>query len=343
MIANAQLKDVVNKEIEWLWKPLIPLSKVTMIQGDTNVGKTNILLYVMSMLSRGDYPPTLYHGHLLPVKHGEPVKIYYVSRENGIDDTVAPFFDIFGGDRSYVEYQNEKAGHFILSGDEIRECVRITGAKLIVVDPWQQFIGNIASSDNGKIRTLIADLQDAAEETGVSLVLAGNYTKQRNGDILSGIGASEIFNSMRSILTVKAVKTPIGSPSIRILTASKMSFKGKETTPVGIRQIGDFGLELFDYQDWVDNGGEFDDEIESGGMDGMDGIDEGDSVPLSKADEAVLFLKSSLKDGPLDSREIKKLAKEAGISMPTINRIKKEAGVVSRQQADRSSLWSLER
>ena len=131
MIANAPLKDVVNKEIEWLWKPLILLSKVTMIQGDTNVGKTNILLYIMSMLSRGDYPPTLYHGHLKPVEHGDPIKIYYVSRENGIDDTVAPFFDIFGGDRDYVEYQDEKKGHFILSGDEIRECVRVTGAQLI--------------------------------------------------------------------------------------------------------------------------------------------------------------------------------------------------------------------
>ena len=336
MIANAPLRDVVNKEVEWLWRPFVPLSKVTLVQGNTNVGKTNILLYFMALLSKGIYPPTMYHGHLAPMEHGDPVKIYYVSREKGINDTVGPFFDIFEGDRDYVEYQDEKKGHFLLGGDDIRECVEKTGAKLIIVDPWQQFVGNISPSDNVKVRTLITDVQDAAEETGAAVVLAGNYTKQNNGDILSGIGASEVFNVLRSILTIKSIKTQANKPGVRLLVASKMSFKGKETTPVGVRQIGDFGLEFFDYLKWLNHDG----NIEEDPTTGNEEKDE-DSAQLSKANEAKQFLKDVLKNGSLDSRDIKILSKEAGISMSTINRVKKQAGVVSRQQADRSSIWSL--
>ncbi len=166
MIANEPLRDVVKKEVEWIWKPFIPLSKLTLIQGATSVGKTNILIHIMALLSNGIYPPTMHKGYLEPMQHGEPVKIYYVTRENGIEDTYTPFFDDFKGNRDWVEYQKESRGHFVLTGDEIRDCVRITGAKLIVVDPWQGFLYGFISSNNKRVREMIDDVQSAADETG---------------------------------------------------------------------------------------------------------------------------------------------------------------------------------
>ena len=74
-----------------------------------------------------------------------------------------------------LKYQDETKEHFVLTGDEIRECARVTGAKLIVVDPWQQFLDDASSSDNNAMRAMIRDVQNAAEETGVAMVLCGNY------------------------------------------------------------------------------------------------------------------------------------------------------------------------
>ena len=76
---------------------------------------------------------------------------------------------------------------------------------------------------------MIRDVQNAAEETGAAVVLCGNYTKAVvRSDMGKGIGASELFNTLRSVLTVK-----YGDDlSERCMIASKMSFLGKEVTPV---------------------------------------------------------------------------------------------------------------
>ncbi len=47
MVSGKDLKDVKVKEVRWYWKPFIPQGQVTLVQGDTNVGKTNILTYIL--------------------------------------------------------------------------------------------------------------------------------------------------------------------------------------------------------------------------------------------------------------------------------------------------------
>ena len=315
MVSGKDLTDVKVKEVTWYWKPFIPQAQVTLVQGDTNVGKTNILTYIMALLSNGIYPPTMYNGRLEPMKKGKKVKIYYVTRENGIDDTYTPFFDLFGGDRSMVKYQDEDDAHFELTKEDIRTCVKEYGLKIIVVDPWQAFLEEgINASDNFRVRKMLDDMISVAKETGTAIILAGNYTKQSNGDILSGLGAAEMFNTLRAILTVKYHE----NPAIRTVEASKMSFMGKETAKVGVRQIDDYKLEF------VDLAAEHE-RLE----------------PQSMTEKAKRFLMEILADGPVDSHEVNRLADEAGISMPTINRAKKEIGVISRKQSDRSSLWMI--
>lgn len=220
MISRGYLKDVEPKEISWLWRPYIAFGKVTLIQGDTGIGKTSIMVKVMADLSNGLYPPTMFRERLLPQETGDPITTYYVSIENGIADTIVPLFNRVGGNNEFVQYQDEMKEHFVLTGDEVKECVRISGAKLIVVDPWQQFLDDASSSDNNAMRAMIRDVQNAAEETGAAVVLCGNYTKAVvRSDMGKGIGASELFNTLRSVLTVKYGD----SPSERCMIASKMS------------------------------------------------------------------------------------------------------------------------
>ena len=51
-------------DIDWLWKPFIPYSKVTIIEGDGGDGKTTMILTIAAMLSQGIQPPALVRGHL---------------------------------------------------------------------------------------------------------------------------------------------------------------------------------------------------------------------------------------------------------------------------------------
>ena len=70
MISYGCLKDVKPKNIDWLWAPFIPMGKVTLIQGDTGIGKTSLLLEIMADLSNGLYPPRMYRGRLQAQESG---------------------------------------------------------------------------------------------------------------------------------------------------------------------------------------------------------------------------------------------------------------------------------
>ena len=320
MISRGYLKDVEPKEISWLWRPYIAFGKVTLIQGDTGIGKTSLMVKVMADLSNGLYPPTMFRERLLPQETGDPITTYYVSIENGIADTIVPLFNRVGGNNEFVQYQDVMKEHFVLTGDEVRECVRISGAKLIVVDPWQQFLDDASSSDNNAMRAMIRDVQNAAEETGAAVVLCGNYTKAVvRSDMGKGIGASELFNTLRSVLTVKYGD----SPSERCMIASKMSFLGKEVTPVRFVQDEDYRISYV-----------FDDEV--------DELEAGEEVveSASKADLTAAFLADLLKDGPMDSNDVKRAVQASGFSMTTVQRVKDKIVVVERQP-NKSSTWML--
>ena len=320
MISRGYLKDVEPKEISWLWRPYIAFGKVTLIQGDTGIGKTSLMVKVMADLSNGLYPPTMFRERLLPQETGDPITTYYVSIENGIADTIVPLFNRVGGNNEFVQYQDEMKEHFVLTGDEVKECVRISGAKLIVVDPWQQFLDDASSSDNNAMRAMIRDVQNAAEETGAAVVLCGNYTKAVvRSDMGKGIGTSELFNTLRSVLTVKYGD----SPSERCMIASKMSFLGKEVTPVRFVQDEDYRKSYV-----------FDDEV--------DELEAGEEVveSASKADLTAAFLADLLKDGPMDSNDVKRAVQASGFSMTTVQRVKDKIVVVERQP-NKSSTWML--
>ncbi len=334
MIARSYLKDVESKEIQWFWRPFIAFGKVTLIQGDTGIGKTSLMVKIIADISRGIYPPTMFRGQLQEQETKDPITTYYVSVENGIADTILPLFNLLGGDKEYVQYQDEMQEHFILTGNEIRECVRVTGAKLIVIDPWQQFLDDASSTDNKAMRAMIRDIQNAAEETGAAIILCGNYTKAVvRSELSKGIGASELFNTLRSVLTVKHGR----DPSERTIVVSKMSFLGKEVTPVYFTQDEDYRI-AYEFDEYgVDAAG---DGTEEGDSEDSEDTIEKTEERLTKGEKTAEFLKNLLKDGPMDSNDVKMTVQEAGFSMTTVNRIKEDIVVVERQ-SDRSSIWRL--
>ena len=347
MVITGKLSEVVNKDIKWLWKPFIPFGKVTMIQGDTGIGKTHVLIKVMADISNGLYPPTMEADHLLPQVEGEPVKIFYVSVENGIDDTIAPVFDQFGGNRDYVQYQDESKGHFVLNGDEIREVVKQTGAQVIVIDPWQQFLEEMTSSNNKGVREMIGEVQIAADETGAAVIFTGNYTKGGgSSEAQRGIGGAELSNTLRCILTVN--RSNLG-PYIRTVQATKMSLPGKEMTPVALQMV-DGDLRFVDYltlkDALIDAPKELRDENaafpEVGVTDEEPEEKPAPEKPKSAVDKAVEFLQETLANGPIDSNEVKRLAAEIGISESSLSRAKKRAQVVFDKSGDGTCNWRID-
>ena len=312
MICPKSYNDVTPRKTNWLWRPFIPFEKVTLLQGATGIGKTSLIMKILADISNGIYPPSMFHGQLLPSAHGEPLKSFYVTAENGIDDTIVPLFELYGGNKNNALFQDEQEGHFIRTGSEIEECVRTTGAKVIFIDPWQQFVNGISTSDNAALRNMVCDIQLAAERMGAAFILAGNFIKGLLPDINRGIGGTELYNTLRCILTLRPDDGD--DPSVRILEATKMSLMGKESTPIIIRQDEDLGLTFESY-------------------DALDGEDD--------EEEPMDFLLKTLESGPQDSRKIMELGSERGLGSSQMYRLRKKAGIIIEKQPDRSSQWKL--
>ena len=68
---------------------------------------------------------------------------------------------------------------------------------------------------------MVCDIQLAAERTGAAVILAGNFIKGLLPDINRGIGGTELYNTLRCILTLRPDDGD--DPSVRILEATKMS------------------------------------------------------------------------------------------------------------------------
>ncbi len=332
MIVGKTAVGVETKEIEWLWKPFIAFGKVTMIQGDTGVGKTSLMVKIVADCTNGLKPPTQFHGRLQAQEKGEPLTTFYVTTENGIEDTLIPMFDLYGGDREHLYYQDEDEGHFVLNGEEIRAVVRQFGAKLIVIDPWQEFLDDISSTSNEKVRAMIRNVQRVAEETGAAVVLCGNFTKARAGsDLNKGLGGAELTNTLRSLLTVR--EDPYENSHIRILKTTKMSFIGKEMSPVGLKQEEDYTVS---YIQWLDYKEEQEERLTREKKNKINS-----ETRKSRMDVACDFLLEALDDGPVNSKVLIEKAKLKGIAPATLNRAKIRVGVYCKQQSDKSSLWKL--
>lgn len=89
------MRDVASVPVKWLWKPYIPLGKITIIQGDPGEGKTTLALAIAAALARGDILPG-------DTDSREPVNIIYQTAEDGLADTIKPRLEAVNADCSYI-------------------------------------------------------------------------------------------------------------------------------------------------------------------------------------------------------------------------------------------------
>lgn len=129
------MEDVVSKEVEWLWYPYIPYGKITIVERDPGEGKTTLVLKLAAALSRG-----------LPLpcdddREREPIHIIYQTAEDGIDDTIKPRLEKAGADCSMIRVIDETEKELSMIDDRLEQAIVETGARLVILDPIQAYIG----------------------------------------------------------------------------------------------------------------------------------------------------------------------------------------------------------
>lgn len=210
------MEDVVSKEVEWLWYPYIPYGKITIIEGDPGEGKTTLVLKLAAALSRG-----------LPLpcdddKEYEPIHIIYQTAEDGIEDTIKPRLEKAGADCSMIRVIDETDKELSMTDDRLEQAIIETGARLIILDPIQAYIGATVDMHRAnETRPVLKHLGIIAEKHNCAIILIGHMNKASGSkSTYRGLGSIDIQATARSVLLVARLRD---KPNIRIMAHDKSS------------------------------------------------------------------------------------------------------------------------
>lgn len=210
------MEDVVSKEVEWLWYPYIPYGKITIIEGDPGEGKTTLVLKLAAALSMG-----------LPLpcdddKEYEPIHIIYQTAEDGIEDTIKPRLEKAGADCSMIRVIDETDKELSMTDDRLEQAIIETGARLIILDPIQAYIGATVDMHRAnEIKPVLKHLGIIAEKHNCAIILIGHMNKASGSkSTYRGLGSIDIQATARSVLLVARLRD---KPNIRIMAHDKSS------------------------------------------------------------------------------------------------------------------------
>lgn len=313
------MEEVVSKEVEWLWYPYIPYGKITIIEEDPGEGKTTLILKLAAALSMG-----------LPLpcdddKEYEPIHIIYQTAEDGIEDTIKPRLEKAGADCSMIRVIDETDKELSMTDDRLEQAIIETGARLIILDPIQAYIGATVDMHRAnEIRPVLKHLGIIAEKHNCAIILIGHMNKASGSEsTYRGLGSIDIQATARSVLLVARLRD---KPNIRIMAHDKSSL-----TPAGDA----IGFEMIE-----DNGmvciGPYDitiDELLSGN----------EGRGKKKLDIAENFIKEYFGSNKvIPSNEIMMEAAKRSIKRNTLLSAKKKLGITSDKEKveDRTIYWT---
>ena len=296
-----RMSEVDTQTVEWLWEPYIPFGKVTIVQGNPGEGKTTLALRLCAACTnRKPFPAMAEH---------EPFNVIYQTAEDGLGDTVKPRLMEADADLDRVLVIDEGKQELSLSDERIERAIRQTGARLIILDPIQAYVGEKTDMNKAnEIRPIFRRLAEVAERTGCAVVLIGHLNKAAGGQsAYRGLGSIDFRAAARSVLLIGRVKR---EPNVRVIIHDKSSL-APEGKPMA------FSLGAESSFSWI---GEYDitaDEL----LSGTGGNTE------TKTEQAERLILDLLADGKeMASEDIVKAAAEAGISERTVQNAKRSMG-----------------
>jgi RecA/RadA recombinase len=297
-----RMSDIPSEQVQWLWYPYIPYGKVTIIQGDPGEGKTSFVLAMIAQLTNGEPLPE-------EEAVGPPINVIYQSAEDGLADTIKPRLEQSGADCSRVLVIDESDQELTLCDERLEQSVRETGARLIVLDPLQAYLGcDVDMYRANEVRPVIKRLCSMADRTGCAVILIGHMNKAQGLKAsYRGLGSIDFRAAARSVLLVGRLKD---NPGIRIVAHDKSSL-APEGKSIAFSMDAENGFQWKGYCDATV------DEV-------LSGTGAVQTKTMLMEDE----LKKLLID-PVPVEEVFQRAAELGISERTVNIAKKNIGARS--------------
>jgi hypothetical protein len=326
---------ITPQPLRWLWCHRLPLRGLSLIAGEPGLGKSTLTVELAAAVSRGRLGGDL---------HGEPRDVLIATAEDHFASVVWGRLVAAGADLERVHQIHVSDGEEMLTlpddvaGIEAR-CIDLLLERrpvaLVVVDPVAAFIGaRIDTHRDASVRRVLAPLAGLAERQRLAVAGVAHLNKDQAGKLLARVGGSVAFGAApRSVLAFARHPDDTDGErgSERVIVHAK-SNHGRYAPSLAARIEGREVPEVGSVSRLMITG-----ECEVGPED-LDARGE----ERTERDEAADFLGAELADGPRLAAEIRRAARDAGISERTLKRGKAELGVTSSKTGLGGGwLWAL--
>ena len=312
-----RLSDVTPEKVRWLWPDRIALGKVALLAGDPGLGKSFVSLDIAARVTRALPWPD---GCENPVPPGGVVLL---SAEDDPADTIRPRLDASGADVSRVNVLTaiegaDDEGQYRRGVDLTRDLRYVDQAieetadcRLVIIDPISAYLGRTDSHKNADIRGVLAPLAELASRHGVAVLAVTHLSKGEGPAIYRSIGSIAFVAAAR---TAWAIAADHSDPARRLFLPIKNNLA---SSPPGMA----YRIDTRPAVEW---------EADPVTVTADEAIGrEADDGTKSALGEAVDWLSHSLANGRRPAKEVKDEAKEAGISLRTLDRAKAKLGVIA--------------
>ena len=203
-------------------------------------GKPYAPTYIAAKLSKGE-------GLDGGMELTEPLNVIYQSAEDGLADTVKPRLEQAGADCEKISVIDEKIKSLSMIDERLEEAVIKTGAKLLILDPIQAYLGGDMDMNRAnEARHMTKKLAALAEKYQCAIGLVGHMNKAAgNKAAYRGMGSIDFFAVARSVLLVGRVE---GEENIRAVVQIKNNLaafghpKAFALSEDGFQWLGDYEI-----------------------------------------------------------------------------------------------------
>jgi hypothetical protein len=313
------VSDVPRERVEWLWYGRIPLGKLSVLDGDPGLGKSTLSLDIAARVTTGAPMPGEMRG-------GEPRGVVLLSAEDDVSTVIGARLDAAGADTSKVASittvpDGDERRPMVLPDDVdwLERAITTMDAALVVVDPLMAFMSDGTDSHKDQsVRKMLHKLSILAEESGAAILIVRHLNKTGGGNPLyRGGGSIGIVGAARSGLLVGRDPDDLDK---RILASTKCNLAAEpKSLAFHLENTEDTSRVVWDGTSR---------HTASSILAEPKLAAEGGGTAVS---DARTFLLDALSRGPVPAKDIRRMAREGGISEGTLKKAKRELLIRSDQ------------
>ncbi len=316
-----QCSMIEANQIEWLWSGYLPKGKLSLLAGAGGTGKSTIAF---------NFAGTISNAGLWPdgSRCSAAGNVLIWSSEDDAADTIVPRLMAVGANlercvviNGAVDDQGLRCPFDVAYDmDQLREAVRqIGGISLFIIDPIVSAVTGDMNKAN-EVRRSLQAIVNFASETNCAVLGITHFAKGTAGkNSADRVIGSQAFSALARMVLVAAKEEDSQN---RVFTRAKSN-----------NSVDTGGFAYTIEAGTLSNGIEttrvvWGEPLEGSSRDILSTVEESNIEDTSKLGQAKRFLFEVLVNGPMESEEVKRQAKDVwGISERTLRRACKEAQV----------------